>query len=168
MRVLVTGSREIRVSDAPAIEAALREAVGDVPGRHTLTHGAARGADRLAAGAAYKLRWEVVPRRAFWQAACVPECCHGPRSRNPYGPGDHCDDAGKHRNTRMVAEGHDVAVAVFARWARNAGTADCLKKIRAAGIPVLLVHVERDGSWSMKWSPARDQGEQLELGEVAS
>lgn len=161
-RVLVTGSREIRDSDTPAVEVALLEAVGG-SGRHTLTHGVARGADQVAATVANRLRWRVVGRRAFWQAACVPECAHAPR-----GPGDHCQDAGKHRNSRMVAEGHDVAVAVFASWARNAGTADCVRKARAAGIPALLVHVERDGSWRRGWSPARECGEQLEIGEVAS
>lgn len=169
-RVLVTGSREVRDSDAPAIEQALLTAVGDAAGWHTLTHGGARGADKLAAGVATRLGWLVKRRRAFWSAACVPECTHGPRAKNPSGPGDICQDAGKHRNSRMVREGHDVAVAVFATWARNGGTADCVKKIRAAGIRLLLVHVERDGSWRMAWSPAADapeQAEQLELGTAS-
>jgi len=167
LRVLVTGSREVRDSDVPAIEQALLEAVGDAVGRHTLTHGGARGADKVAAGAATRLGWLVVRRRAYWEAACLPECDHGERPRNRYGPGTMCPAQGIYRNAGMVAEGHDLAVAVFATWARNAGTADCVRRIREAGIRLLLVHVERDGSWRMAWSPAAGQVEQLELGEVA-
>lgn len=168
MRVLVTSSRELRDSDEPALEAALHEAVGDAPGRHTVTHGGARGGDKLYARIATRLGWLVVRRRAYWEAKCLPECDHGERPRNRYGPGTMCPAQGIYRNARMVAEGHDVAVAVFATWARNAGTADCVRRIREAGIRLLLVHVERDGSWRMAWSPAADQSEQLELSEVAS
>lgn len=159
----MTASRDLLDEHEPVLEQALTLVAGDVFGRHTLTHGGAKGGDTLLARIAHRLGWNVVKRRAYWSAACVPDCDHGPRPKNRYGPGTMCPAQGSYRNARMVAEGHDVCVAVFLAGARNSGTWDCSQRAETDGIPVRRFRVERDGSLT-EFTPG--MGGQLALGSV--
>lgn len=71
------------------------------------------------------------PHPAAWAAPCRPTCKHGARpARRRHSI---CPAAGNYRNEAMVARGADAA-AVF-QVNNSPGTRDCLKWIRAAGIP---------------------------------
>ena len=61
MRILVCGSREWKDVDA------VRRCLSRYYGNHTLIHGAARGADTIAADVARSLGWEVIPYPADWR-----------------------------------------------------------------------------------------------------
>ena len=130
-RVLITGSRYWNDYDAVrlAIEDVLGErwaATGNPYPPITIVHGAAPGADSLAARAAadYGLRPEAHP--ADW---------------NGLGKA-----AGPLRNQEMVDLGADVCLAFVEPCAKDEcpqprphdshGTADCVTRARAAGIPV--------------------------------
>lgn len=106
-RILITGSRDWRRPDI--IRAAL---VAHGPG--VVVHGAARGADTLAALVAKLLKWPAEPHAADWKR-------DGKR-------------AGHLRNARMVALGADVCLAF--PGPDSIGTWDCVHRARAAGIPV--------------------------------
>jgi len=115
MRVLVTGSR--KWVDRDAIYSAMI-AQWDKAGRGeiTLVHGAAKGADTLAASVAYELGWTVEPYPADWDR---------------YGRA-----AGPIRNAEMVATGADVCLAF--PLANSRGTIDCMRRAKVAGIPVIV------------------------------
>lgn len=140
MRVLVTGSREVKPDDRPVLEAGLREVVGDDPGPHTLVHGAAPGADRLFAAIARAWGWTVEPHPADWPGECRDTCEPGHRRRRNDGT-TICPAAGHYRNQMMVDLGADYAVAAYKRGAGNRGTSDCVRRIRRAGIDVHRVVV---------------------------
>lgn len=112
-RILVTGSRHwVRRS---TIEDALRE-VGRAYARPpVLVHGAARGADTIAAEVAAGMGWEVEPHPARW--------------------GTHGDAAGPLRNAEMVAAGANLCLAFILNASR--GAEGCARLARAARIPVL-------------------------------
>ncbi len=134
MRILVTGSRSF--TDYAAIHAALAEAVGDQPGPHTLVHGEARGADRLAAIAAKKLGWTVEAHPADWTRYCTERCHHrGGRPKRDDGT-SWCPAAGAKRNREMAELGADLCLAFYSRGAKNAGTTDCVKSAGKYEIPV--------------------------------
>lgn len=85
-------------------------------GAHTIIHGAARGADAVAA------RWAErhnVPAMAF-----------------PANWKKHGKAAGPRRNAKMIAEGRPDVVIAFPG---GRGTADCVRQARAAGIEVVEV-----------------------------
>ena len=127
MRILVSGSREFR--DISVVEKALAEVTAGQLGPHTLVHGAAKGADTLAAIAAKRFGWIVEPHPAVWERhddGC-PDWHQGQRV---------CRRAGHRRNAEMVAAGASVCVAFYKRGAANKGTADCVKQAGAAGIEV--------------------------------
>ena len=141
MIIQVTGSRDVKPKDRPVLEAGLRHVVGDDPGPHTLRHGAAPGADRLFAAIANRWGWTTISRPADWYGPCREgECKPGHRRLDRYGR-EYCPSAGHYRNQGMVDEGADYAVAAYKRGAKNAGTSDCVKRIRAAGIDVHRVVV---------------------------
>lgn len=131
MRVLATGSREF--SALAVIRAAL-DVINEQPGPHTLVHGAAKGADQMAAQVALRMGWRVEPHPADWKAPCVEQCKHKPRGKGRY---DFCAAAGARRNNAMVVLGADLCLTFFAAGALNAGTTDCSKRAVAAGIDVL-------------------------------
>ena len=89
----------------------------DPDGTATLVYGDCQtGADRQA--------------RSFWLTAGGPIETH-PANWQRYGK-----VAGPLRNQEMVDAGADKCIAFFKRGAANRGTADCVARARAAGIPV--------------------------------
>lgn len=115
MRVLVTGSRYW--VDRDAIYSAMI-AQWDKAGRGpmTLVHGAAKGADTLAASVAHELGWDVEEYPADWDT---------------YGR-----SAGPIRNAEMVKLGADVCLAF--PFTNSRGTIDCMRRAKVAGIPVIV------------------------------
>lgn len=128
MRILVTGSREWQ--DYATFTRALTVAIETLTERFpddkhiVVVHGGARGADSMSEnyvahvraflrGQGYNIDTEV--HKADW---------------NQYGKG-----AGPIRNQKMVDLGADIAVAFLQEGSR--GTADCIRRINAAGIELL-------------------------------
>jgi hypothetical protein len=132
----------VKPKDRPILETALRHVVGDDPGPHTLRHGAAPGADRLFAAIAHNWGWTVLSRPADWYGPCREGECKPDHRRKDRRGNLYCPAAGNYRNQGMVDEGADYAVAAYKRGAKNAGTSDCVKRIRAAGIDVHRVVVD--------------------------
>lgn len=153
LRILVTGSR--LWTDKDTITRALMEAIADY-GAHllitdrvcgypgpavlwhqvTVVHGAARGADTIAARQASAWGMSVEPYPVTdddWHAPCRPECRPGHRRLGRDGR-DYCPAAGNYRNARMVAFGADVTLAF--PIGRSPGTRSCMRLAEAAGIPV--------------------------------
>lgn len=138
LRVLVTGSR--RWTDAAAIETALLDCWHDAlelgaPGI-VVVHGAAEGADTDADRWALRHEGQGVgrdPRPADWTGPCPPECRPGHRKRRRDGS-EFCPTAGHRRNQAMVDAG--AAVALAFQVGQSSGTADCIRRAEAAGIPV--------------------------------
>lgn len=133
LRVLVTGSRAW--PDASAIETALLDCWHDAlqlgaPGI-VVVHGAARGADRMAGQWAARagLPWEAIP--ADWEH-CAEDCPPGHRQER--GGREWCPTAGHRRNQAMVDAG--AAVCLAFQVGESTGTADCIRRAEAAGIPV--------------------------------
>lgn len=115
MRILVTGDRNW--SDRDAIERALRRCPD---GPHILVHGAARGADRIAAEVAQALGWAVEAFPANWEK--------------------HGKAAGPIRNRQMLNEGTPQLVIAFHNdLANSKGTADMVRVAEKAGVPVVKV-----------------------------
>jgi hypothetical protein len=134
MRILVTGSRNF--TSPSAIRDALAEAVADQPGPHTLVHGNAKGADLMAAGIALASGWKVESYPADWTRECTERCHHrGGRPTRDDGSG-WCPSAGAIRNMQMCQRGADICLAFYARGAKNAGTAQCVKSAGKCEIPV--------------------------------
>jgi hypothetical protein len=128
LRVLVTGGRSWEDYDTLA-RALYALTEGPVSGLHdgglemTVVHGAARGADSLAA------RWcrDI--------AGTIPETSV---TEEPH-PADwnkHGKAAGPIRNSEMVALGANVCLAFPTQ--DSIGTWDCIRKAVAAGIPVRI------------------------------
>ena len=113
-RILVTGSREFR--DADLARRALTEAAAGLPGKLTVVHGAARGADRLVAGLARDAGYRVEAWPADWEL--------------------HGRAAGPIRNQAMVNAGAAVCIALLVEGEPCRGTKDCARRAEAAGIPV--------------------------------
>jgi hypothetical protein len=107
MRIIVCGGRNYK--DAARIYLTLEEYVREEP---TVVHGAAPGADSIAAREATVLELATEPRPAEWDR---------------YGKA-----AGPIRNQAMVDSGADLLIA----FGGGVGTADCIKRARKAGIPV--------------------------------
>lgn len=115
MRILITGSREW--SDGETIRKEILDALPGIPtysGSHTIVHGGARGADRIAAQLAVGLAMKVEEYPAHWDL-------HGRR-------------AGAIRNQQMVYRGADICLAF--PLPGSVGTWDCVKRANAAGIRV--------------------------------
>ncbi|GAA4928865.1 hypothetical protein GCM10023224_05250 [Streptomonospora halophila] len=110
MRIIVTGGRDY--GDADTVERALR---GHLPGPHTIVHGGAPGADRLAHSVARGLDWELEPHPADWER--------------------HGRAAGPIRNVEMARAGADLCIA----FPGGRGTADMVARAEAAGTPVRRV-----------------------------
>jgi hypothetical protein len=134
VRVLVTGSRLFGCH--ATVRIALAKAVEGQPGPHTLVHGGASGADRIAAGLAAKQGWVVEEHRADWGRECDPSCNHRGGWRTRDDGSSWCPAAGAVRNQAMVDRGANVGLAFFARGVSNAGTSDCVKRAGAAHIPI--------------------------------
>lgn len=119
MRILITGSRNWAAE--ATIASALQQVWAEAgrPKQVTVIHGACPygGADALAAQAARQYGWDVEEHAADWRR-------HGRR-------------AGPMRNQAMVDAGADVTLAF--PLANSRGTWDCVRRARAAGIPVHVV-----------------------------
>jgi YspA, cpYpsA-related SLOG family len=132
-RLLVTGSRAHRGEQL--IRSALI-AVGHCFGRDTvLVHGAAAGADSIAAGIWSRWGLAVEPHPADW-ARCGPDCPPGHQRRNVRGH-SYCPAAGHRRNDQMIGSGADLCLAFPVGPA--AGTGHCVRQAGIAGIPCLTV-----------------------------
>jgi hypothetical protein len=138
MRILVTGSRDLR--SVEAVKAALLEVTAGHRGPHTLVHGNARGADQIAAVVARRLGWQIEPHPANWAAPCRPECEKGHRRARGNGT-EYCPAAGVYRNQQMVDLGADVCVAFLVAGAGNVGTRDCISRAKTASLKVREVTV---------------------------
>jgi hypothetical protein len=117
-RILVTGSRYW--ADRNAIAQALIEARDSArtTGAHrlVLVHGAARGADSIAAHYARMWGWLIEPHPADWSL--------------------HGKAAGHRRNAEMVRAGADICLAFPLGESR--GTRGCMALAEKAGIPVIV------------------------------
>lgn len=112
MRVLVTGSRDW--DDIDRIQAALLLLP---PGDHTIVHGGARGADSIADDLARHLGHQVERHPARWA--------------------EQGKAAGVIRNQKMLDSGIDLCLA-FQKDANSRGTADMVRRAKAAGVPVQM------------------------------
>jgi hypothetical protein len=141
VRVLFTGSRHLNINRPDhrmPIYLTLRHIETAHPGPHTLVHGDADGADQIAAQAAGFLGWATEPHPADWTGPCRDTCRPGHRETRRDGV-EYCPTAGNYRNARMVALGADVCVAAPLPGSR--GTWDCVRRAKAAGIPVTVVNL---------------------------
>ena len=110
MRIVVTGGRDF--ADVSAVARALK-AVHDKRGISLLIQGGANGADRLCAEWAWDRQIPVGIYNADWKS--------------------HGKAAGPLRNQRMIDEGKPDAAVAFPG---GRGTADMVKRLTAASIPV--------------------------------
>lgn len=134
MRILITGSREFR--SLSAVRTAMLEVTAGQRGPHLLVHGNARGADQIAAVVAKRLGWQVESHPADWNGPCRESCAPGHRQTRRDRGSEYCPAAGHLRNQAMVDLGADVVVAFFKEGAANAGTHDCVRRARSAGLTV--------------------------------
>ena len=117
MRLLVTGSRDW--TDYLSVVQELTR-LHEILGIDVVIEGECRGADRLAARAAKKLGFDVLPFPAEW---------------DKYGNG-----AGPIRNQQMLDEGKPDFVLVFHNnLGKSKGTKDMVARARKIGLPVLQV-----------------------------
>jgi hypothetical protein len=139
VRVLFTGSRHLDVNRPDhrmPIYQALRHIDTTHPGPYTLVHGNADGADQIAKQAAGFLGWATEPHPADWNGPCHGTCRRGHRKTRRDGV-EYCPAAGNYRNAHMVTLGADACVAAPLPGSR--GTWDCVRRAKAAGIPVTVV-----------------------------
>jgi SLOG family YspA-like protein len=119
LRLLVCGSRDWTDADL------LADVVDRLVAEHgrvgvVLIEGGARGADRLAGELARARGWQLETYPADWQR--------------------HGRAAGLRRNARMLHEGRPERVLAFTDdLTSSRGTADMVRRARAAGLPVLVV-----------------------------
>lgn len=134
VRILITGSRTW--TNQSIIRNALTIARISRTGpnrRLVVVHGAAPGADTIAADLAEQVGLAVEAHPADWDT-CHPRCRLGHR-RHRRGGGDYCPTAGHRRNQAMVDLGAAACLAFPVGEAR--GTRHCMERAAAAGIPVL-------------------------------
>jgi hypothetical protein len=117
MRLLVCGSRTW--TDYRRLRRVIEATIAQRQAEHvTIIEGGARGADRMAGHLAYLHGWglEVYPARWEQQGRA----------------------AGVHRNARMLQRGRPDLVVAFTvgPLAQSRGTADMVRRARAAGVPV--------------------------------
>lgn len=112
MRVLVCGSREW--SDHATIEAYIEK----LPQDTVVVHGAAPGADTIAAKVASRIGLKTEPHPALWNI-------HGRR-------------AGPLRNQEMLDSGVDQVIA-FRLFGHSPGTDDMVRRAWAAHVPTTVV-----------------------------
>ncbi|WP_425300572.1 SLOG family protein [Nocardia wallacei] len=135
LRLLVTGSRDW--TDRAAMRDALATAWRDLqPGPIVLVHGAAEGADLMAAEIWTNGGLPDEPHPADWDI-CRPECDHPPRYRRD--GTQYCQAAGGYRNQEMVDAGADLLLAFPMPGSR--GTWDCLRRAKIQRIPWRVIEV---------------------------
>lgn len=99
-----------------------------------IVHGAAPGADSLAAGVwtSWGRGALVEPHPARWSAPCRDTCKPGHRVNR--GRGEYCPSAGHHRNQEMADAGADACLV----FPGGNGTADMVRRARTAEITAIL------------------------------
>ena len=120
MRLLVCGSRTW--TDRARLRQVLDQVVSDhSDGQVVLIEGDARGADRLAGQLARERGWRLERYPADWTR----------QGRA----------AGFRRNARMLRQGHPDLVVAFTVGPlhESRGTADMVRRARAAGVPVQVI-----------------------------
>jgi hypothetical protein len=135
-RILVTGSR--RWNDVATIRDVLRAYAGTDT---VIVHGAANGADAIAEQVATSLGLKTERVAADWER-CAPDCPPGHLKQRRGDGRPYCPTAGFRRNQRMVDLGAFMC-HVFP-LGTSAGTRDCVRRAKAAGIPI-FEHAERLG-----------------------
>ena len=120
MRILITGSRNW--NDESALLRALCQYTQTPENDITVVHGGAKGADACAHKAAKALRLNVRVYPAQWS--------------------EHGKKAGPIRNQQMVDAGADICLAF--PLGKSVGTWDCVRRAKAAGIPV-KVYEQQEG-----------------------
>lgn len=119
VRVLICGGRDF--TDVALMRRAIMKHVGQLPGPPrltvTLVHGAARGADSLAARIAAEWHWPVVAYPADWKT--------------------HGKAAGSIRNQQMLDTKPDLVLAFPTPQSR--GTWDMVRRAQAAGVRTIVV-----------------------------
>lgn len=129
-RVLLTGSRAWTNPDP------IEEALKTIARRHpdmVLVHGACpNGADNLADRIAERCGIEREPHPADWDN-CGTDCPQRIHRKIRANGTTYCPLAGPRRNRHMVELGADEALVFIT--GRSWGTADCLRRIKTAGIP---------------------------------
>lgn len=137
-RILITGSRTW--PDEPALRQALadlwHDALQDSHDGIVIVHGTAEGADQMAGHWAREHQVPVEEHAADWDAPCDANCPPGHRRRNRRGI-EFCPLAGPRRNQQMVDERPVLFLAAHHR--NSSGTADCMRRVRAAGIPLITI-----------------------------
>lgn len=114
MKILVSGDRNWKRMDI--IERELKKFPSDT----VIIHGAARGADTIAAFVADRLGMEVIPFKPEWHI---------------YGRG-----AGPVRNQKMLNEGKpDMVLAFHENIKESLGTKDMIERAKKARIKVILI-----------------------------
>ncbi|RZT87487.1 hypothetical protein EV383_4412 [Pseudonocardia sediminis] len=149
LRILVTGSREWR--DYATIRSDLLALLQlSTTGTPVLIQGGQVSRDkgtgeRFGADYLAKKAWQDISDesgfqslheevRADWTGPCDLTCTRNHR-RPSRGGGTYCPAAGPRRNARMVTE-HKPTHALAYPLGDSAGTNDCLRHLRAAGVPV--------------------------------
>jgi hypothetical protein len=125
MRYIVCGGRKFEDRELMA------KALERLPEDAVLVHGAAPGADSMAADIWTEWGGVVDPHPADWTGPCRDACRHGPRKRRGDGT-TYCPAAGNYRNQEMLDSGVDLVVAVPG----GSGTANMIEIAEAAGILV--------------------------------
>ncbi|MET7713750.1 SLOG family protein [Streptomyces sp. NPDC005407] len=98
-----------------------------------LTHGACEeGADDMGDDWAFAHGVPQDPHRADWRGPCAPNCPTGHRRRGRRG--EYCPMAG-HRRNQLIVDLRPLLL-VAAHHNQSTGTADCMRRADAAGIPV--------------------------------
>lgn len=147
MKVLAFGSRTFR--DAELVGLVIEGLQRRRPGTEgfTLVHGAARGADSLAADAARALEWsQIRAYPAHWRDHDHP-FCPGPSCAERGDVGNpRCRGAGVWRNQRMLnlehteAEPIDLAVGFIDKpLGASRGSHDMFKRCRTAELAIWMV-----------------------------
>jgi len=113
-----------------------------------LMHGWAEGADTIGHEWAFRTGFLIREFPADWNGPCGPECKPGHRRRNKRRE-DYCPQAGHRRNQQMVDERPVLFVAAVMPCTlpkcahipphNSHGTADCIRRAEAAGIPVYTI-----------------------------
>ncbi|GAA3417665.1 hypothetical protein [Streptosporangium vulgare] len=147
-RILGTGARALKHEDAGPLYGALADTQHDVTqlgGRMLVVQGACypkKRADgsRPAESADWLMHlWCEAngvpdePHPADW-ANCTPLCPDKPHRKTRYDGTEYCPLAGHWRNQDMADLGAHLCIA--APVGRSTGTYDCMRRAKAAGIPV--------------------------------
>ncbi|KIF66257.1 hypothetical protein HY68_36735 [Streptomyces sp. AcH 505] len=148
-RILITGPRTLTDTQlvANTLLQTWHDAIQDGYDGILITHGTAEGADDLSDQWALSNGIPRDPHPSDWEGPCSPQC--PPGHRRPRAGRDYCPTAGHRRNQHMVDLQPRLCVAFIRPCTRatcrkpqphdSHGTADCIRRAKKAGLPVLRV-----------------------------